>query len=58
MTKIEICSRHKNPFSIYIDGEVFGPFVRISVKPCQAIGSRDRLSLPVMHHFPLSGGHC
>ena len=57
VTKIDIQSRNKRPISICLDGEVFGPFVRIVVKPCEAIGSKDRLSLPVMHHFPLSAGH-
>ena len=54
---IDIRSRNKMPISIYLDGEVFGPFIRIVLKPCEAIGSGDRLSLPVMHHFPLSAGH-
>ena len=57
VTKIDIRSRNKRPISICLDGEEFGPFVRIVIKPCEAIGSKDRLSLPVMHHFPLSAGH-
>jgi hypothetical protein len=49
---IEISSKSGKPLVICLDGKICGPFVRIVLKPCEAIGKDNPLAFPVMHYFP------
>ena len=53
--QIQVETVRKKPFDITIDGQVYGPFFRIKLSPCQA-GRRSEGTLakfPVMHNLPL-----
>ena len=41
-------------FHIVLDGQVFGPFARVRITPCHALGAEEPLHLPLMHHLPVS----
>ena len=49
---MDIRSKSGKPLFICIDGKISGPFVRLFIKPCEAIGKGTPLSFPVMHFFP------
>ena len=49
---MDIRSKSGKPLYVCLDGKICGPFIRIVLKPCEAIGKGDPLSLPVSHFFP------
>ena len=40
-------------FSLYIDGELYGPFAHVVVTPCVPPGAAEAITLPVQTFFPL-----
>ena len=40
-------------FSLYIDGELYGPFAHVVLTPCVPPGEAEAITLPVQTFFPL-----
>lgn len=53
--QIQVETVREKPFDITIDGQVYGPFFRIKLSPCQAGHSSEGTlaKFPVMHNLPL-----
>lgn len=47
---LEVTSHEGSPFQVLIDGQLFGPYVRLRISPAELSGKR--VVFPVMTFFP------